>query len=264
MGPLRNANATMVLASAANSGSNVVLRLGIGVSQTRNHTHTNGWDRQRYPQPRSTVAVRLSPHMLQKQELKIRAGPPRSALGPISGVKFGFKPGRFFRASSAHPMFLLSTSSHIPASSNLPCRSRIPKLLNFLADGIEVFLNSIIPLLQLLSRQFFLVRFGHNETSLLRCVGQFRPNTTGPNCLVHDFVPFSAKPFPWVRLWSISVGIKKDGIIRTRFAAKLLAECGYLLFNRLTAFLVEPYFLMRHRLMILEDSPSASLPFKKH
>ncbi len=42
MGPFRNANATMLLASAANSGSNVILRLGIGVSQTRNHTHTNG------------------------------------------------------------------------------------------------------------------------------------------------------------------------------------------------------------------------------
>src|SRR5579859_3426923 len=44
MGPLRNANATTLLASAANSGSKVILRLGIGASQTRNHTHTNGWD----------------------------------------------------------------------------------------------------------------------------------------------------------------------------------------------------------------------------
>src|SRR5271170_2109990 len=35
IGPLRNANATMLLASAANSGSNVIFRLGIGVSQTR-------------------------------------------------------------------------------------------------------------------------------------------------------------------------------------------------------------------------------------
>ena len=31
----------MLLASAANSGSNVIFRLGIGVSQTRNHTQTN-------------------------------------------------------------------------------------------------------------------------------------------------------------------------------------------------------------------------------
>ena len=42
MGPLRNANATRLLASAANSESNVIFRLGIGVSQTRNHTQTNG------------------------------------------------------------------------------------------------------------------------------------------------------------------------------------------------------------------------------
>jgi hypothetical protein len=34
-------HATMLLASAANSGSNVIFRLGIGVSQTRNHTQTN-------------------------------------------------------------------------------------------------------------------------------------------------------------------------------------------------------------------------------
>src|SRR5260370_28180106 len=44
MGPLRNANATMLLASAVNSGSNVIFRLGIGVSQTRDHTYTNGED----------------------------------------------------------------------------------------------------------------------------------------------------------------------------------------------------------------------------
>lgn len=31
----------MLLASSANSGSNVIFRLGIGVSQTRNHTQTN-------------------------------------------------------------------------------------------------------------------------------------------------------------------------------------------------------------------------------
>jgi hypothetical protein len=36
-----NANATRLLASAANSGSNVIFRLGIGVSQTRDHTQTN-------------------------------------------------------------------------------------------------------------------------------------------------------------------------------------------------------------------------------
>lgn len=34
MGPLRNANATRLLASAASSGSNVMFRSGIAVSQT--------------------------------------------------------------------------------------------------------------------------------------------------------------------------------------------------------------------------------------
>src|SRR5258708_35395346 len=47
MGPLRNANATRLLASAAKSRSNVIFRLGFGVSQTRNHTQTNGRDANR-------------------------------------------------------------------------------------------------------------------------------------------------------------------------------------------------------------------------
>src|ERR1700678_1662912 len=47
MGPLRNANATMLLASVANSGSNVIFSLGIGFSQTRNHTQTTGKDANR-------------------------------------------------------------------------------------------------------------------------------------------------------------------------------------------------------------------------
>jgi len=52
--------------------------------------------------------------------------------------------------------------------------------------------------------------------------GQFRSNTASPNCFVHDFAPFSAKLLLWVRLRSISIRIKEDGIIRARFPAKLL------------------------------------------
>src|SRR5260370_29648733 len=47
MGPLRNANATRLLASPAISGSNVIFRFGIGISQTRNHTQTSGRDANR-------------------------------------------------------------------------------------------------------------------------------------------------------------------------------------------------------------------------
>jgi hypothetical protein len=43
MGPLRNANATMLLASAANCGSNVIFRLGIGVFHTRNLSTPKVW-----------------------------------------------------------------------------------------------------------------------------------------------------------------------------------------------------------------------------
>src|ERR1035441_8911034 len=57
MGPLRNANATRLWASAANSGSNVIFRLGIGVSQTRNHTQTNGRQANRQCSQRGVASL---------------------------------------------------------------------------------------------------------------------------------------------------------------------------------------------------------------
>ncbi len=94
MGPLRNANATRLLASAANSGSNLIFRLGIGVSQTRNHTQTNGKDanRQRSQEERPARSMGhrdIAATMLYLKGVESKDAPAKVNAGSLAAYAVG-------------------------------------------------------------------------------------------------------------------------------------------------------------------------------